>query len=48
LTRSKESFKRNPDLATEYLNAVLEGGSQEEFMTALRRIAEAFGMSGNA
>jgi probable addiction module antidote protein len=39
-----ESFKRNPEFAADYLNAVLEDGSQEEFMTALRRIAEAFGM----
>ncbi|MDR1885367.1 MAG: hypothetical protein LBQ56_03770 [Synergistaceae bacterium] len=38
------SFKRDPDLAAEYLNAVLEDGTQEELMTALRRVAEAFGM----
>lgn len=39
-----ESFKRDPEFAAEYLNAVLEDGTQEELMTALRRIAEAFGV----
>jgi probable addiction module antidote protein len=38
------SFRRDPDFAAEYLNAVLEDGTQEELMLALRRIAEAFGM----
>ena len=40
-----ESFKKDPDYAAEYLNAVLEDGSQEELMLALRRVASAFGMS---
>jgi probable addiction module antidote protein len=39
-----ESFRRDPEFAAEYLNAVLEDGTQEELMLALRRIAEAFGM----
>jgi len=39
-----ESFKRDPEYATEYLNAVLDDGSQEELMLALRRIATAYGM----
>jgi len=39
-----ESFKRDPELAAEYLNSVLEDGTQKELMLALRRIAEAFGM----
>ena len=39
-----QSFKRDPEFAAEYLNAVLEDGSQEELMIALRRIAEAFGV----
>lgn len=39
-----ESFKKNPDYAAEYLNAVIENGEQEELMLALRRVASAFGM----
>lgn len=39
-----ESFRKDPAYAAEYLNAVLEDGSQEELLLALRRIAEAFGM----
>ena len=39
-----ESFRKDPDYAAEYLNAVLEDGSQEELMLALRRMASAFGM----
>ena len=47
-TRSHElatvaSFRRNPRLAAEYLNAVLEDGEQDELMIALRRMAAAFG-----
>lgn len=38
-----ESFRRDPHLAAEYLNAVLEDGDQDEVMFALRRLAEAFG-----
>jgi len=38
------SFQRDPAFAPEYLNAVIEDGSQEEIMTAFRRVAEAFGM----
>ena len=38
-----ESFRKDPRFATEYLNAILEDGDQEELMLALRRIAEAFG-----
>ena len=39
-----ESFKKNPAYAAEYLNAVLEDGTQEELMLALRRIGLAFGI----
>ena len=39
-----ESFKKDPDYAAEYLNAVIEDGDQEELMLALRRVASAFGM----
>jgi probable addiction module antidote protein len=39
-----ESFKKDPDYAAAYLNAVLEDGDQEELMLALRRVASAFGM----
>ena len=43
-TRSHEEatvagFRRNPQIAAEYLNAVLEDGDQEELLTALRRMA---------
>lgn len=38
-----ESFRRDPQLAAEYLNAVLEDGDQDEVMFALRRLAEVFG-----
>jgi probable addiction module antidote protein len=38
-----ESFRRNPQFAAEYLNAVLEDGDQDELMVALRRVATAFG-----
>ncbi|MDR2825523.1 MAG: addiction module antidote protein [Deltaproteobacteria bacterium] len=43
-----ESFKKDPDYAAEYLNAVIEDGDQEELMLALRRVASAFGMKGVA
>jgi probable addiction module antidote protein len=39
-----ESFKKDPEYAAEYLNAVLEDGDQEELMLAMRRVASAFGM----
>jgi probable addiction module antidote protein len=39
-----ESVKNDPEYAAEYLNAVLEDGTQEEIMLALRRIASAYGM----
>ena len=40
------SFQKDPDLAVEYLNAVLEDGDAAEILTALRRIADAWmGMS---
>lgn len=38
-----ESLRKNPKFAVEYLNDVLEDGSEEELMVALRRVAEAFG-----
>lgn len=38
-----ESFRRNPELAAEYINAVLQDGDQEELMLALRRMSEALG-----
>jgi len=41
---TRESFKKDPEYAAEYLNAVLEDGTQEELMLALRRIAAAHGM----
>jgi len=34
-----ESFRRDPAYAAEYLNAVRADGSQEELMSALRRVA---------
>lgn len=38
------SLRENPEYAAEYLNSILEDGSQEELMVALRRLASAFGM----
>ena len=43
-----ESFRKDPAYAAEYLNAVLEDGTQEELMLALRRIGSAFGMKEGA
>lgn len=37
------SFRNDPALAAEYLNAILEDGDQNELMLALRRMSEAFG-----
>lgn len=39
-----ESFRDDPEYAAEYINSVLEDGSQDELMLALRRVAAAFGM----
>lgn len=41
---SIESFKKDPEYTAEYLNAVIEDGTQEELMLALRRVAAAHGM----
>jgi len=38
-----ESFRKDPRLATEYLNEVLQEGDQEELLLALRRVSESFG-----
>ena len=38
-----ETFRKDPQFAAEYLNAVLEDGEQEEVMVALRRLSKAFG-----
>jgi probable addiction module antidote protein len=38
-----ESFRKDPQFAAEYLNAVLADGDQEEVMLALRRLAKACG-----
>jgi probable addiction module antidote protein len=37
------SLSDDPNFAAEYLNAVLQDGDQEEVLTALRRMADAFG-----
>ena len=37
------SFRDDPKFAAEYLNAVLEGGDQDELLLALRYMAKAFG-----
>jgi len=37
------SFRKDPEFAAEYLNAVLEDGDQRELLLALRRMAKAFG-----
>jgi len=38
-----ESFRKDPNFAAEYLNAILEDGDQDELMLALRRMSNAFG-----
>ncbi|MCL1962067.1 MAG: putative addiction module antidote protein [Desulfovibrionaceae bacterium] len=38
-----EELRDDPEYAAEYLNAVLEDGDQQELMTTLRYIAQAFG-----
>ena len=38
-----ESLRKDSRFAAEYLNSVLADGDQEELMTALRYIAQAFG-----
>ena len=38
-----ERFRKDPEFAAEYLNAVLEDGDQRELLLALRRMAKAFG-----
>jgi len=38
-----EEMRDDPAFAAEYLNAVLEDGDQQELMTTLRQIAQAFG-----
>ena len=37
-----QSFRRDPEFAAEYLNAVIEDGEQEEILLAFRRISKAF------
>lgn len=39
-----ESLKDDQAFAVEYLNAVLEDGTQDEILLALRRLATAYGM----
>ncbi len=41
-----ETFKKDPNYAAEYLNAVIKDGDQEELMLALRRVALAFDSNG--
>jgi probable addiction module antidote protein len=38
-----ESFRKDPQFAAEYLNAILADGDQEELMLALRRLSKAYG-----
>ncbi|HSL72572.1 MAG TPA: hypothetical protein VK864_20145 [Longimicrobiales bacterium] len=38
-----DSFRRDPEFAVEYLNAVLAEADQDELMVALRRVSKAFG-----
>jgi probable addiction module antidote protein len=38
-----ESFRKDPDFAAAYVNAVLNDGDQEEFLDALRYLADAGG-----
>jgi probable addiction module antidote protein len=38
-----EMFRRDPDLAAEYLNSVLVDGNETDLMLALRSLSKAFG-----
>lgn len=38
-----EMFRRDPDLAAEYLNSVLVDGDETDLMLALRSLSQAFG-----
>jgi len=38
-----EMFRRDPDLAAEYLNSVLADGDETDLMLALRSLSKAFG-----
>ena len=38
-----EMFKRDPELAAEYLNSVLADGDESDLMLALRSLSKAFG-----
>jgi probable addiction module antidote protein len=38
-----EMFRRDPDLAAEYLNSVLVDGDETDLMLALRSLSKAFG-----
>ena len=40
---SVEMFRRDPDLAAEYLNSVLIDGDETDLMLALRTLSKAFG-----
>lgn len=40
---SVEMFRGDPDLAAEYLNAVLTDGDETDLMLALRTLSKAFG-----
>ena len=38
---------QDPELAAEYLSSALDGGTLDEFLLALRNVAEAYGGIGN-
>ena len=38
-----EMFRRDPDLAAEYLNSILADGDETDLMLALRSLSKAFG-----
>ena len=38
-----ESFRKDPQFAAEYLNAILADGDQQELLMALRYLSKAFG-----
>jgi probable addiction module antidote protein len=40
-----EELRRDPALAAEYLNAAVESGNAQAYLTALRTVAEAQGMA---
>ena len=42
-----ESFRKDPELAAEFLNTVLEDGDQQEILAAIKQVVKAFCKDGD-